>query len=152
MSIALRCVAAAAVVLMGTACSQLPGIGGSAASPAVSASPTGQLDAQVSMPPGFPSDVPIYANARLTAKASFASTGQAAWGMEWETLDAATNVQAFYVKQFAQGDWTLSVSHSAPGAFAGTVSRKSNSHVTGVLSINRDGGVTKILLSLVIPT
>jgi hypothetical protein len=126
------------------------------ASPSASASPggtplakaSGGLDAQVPMPPSFPSDVPVYANARLTAGASFTSTGQVAWGMEWETLDAAAKVQAFYVKQFSQGDWTLNPSNSTAGSFAATIARKSNSHNTGTLAINTDGGLTKILLSL----
>ncbi len=104
------------------------------------------------MPPGFPPDVPIYSKARLTDEASFTSSGQVAWGMEWETLDPAAKVQAYYGKQLNQGDWTLSVSSNTNGAFAGTISRKSNSHVTGTLAITNDAGLTKILLSLVSPT
>ncbi len=131
-------------------------MGSSAASPTAGASPTGSplarasgaLDAQVAMPAGFPSDVPIYANSRLTAGAAFTSTGQEAWGMEWETLDAAAKVQAFYVKQFAQGDWTLKPTNSTAGSFAATIARKSNSHDSGTLAINTDGSLTKILLSL----
>ena len=100
------------------------------------------------MPASFPSDVPIYANARLTAGASFTSASQMAWGMEWETLDAAAKVQAFYVKQFGQGDWTLNPTNTTAGSFAATIARKSNSHDTGTLAINTDGSLTKILLSL----
>lgn len=120
--------------------------GGPGGTPLAKAS--GGLDAQVPMPPSFPSDVPVYSNARLTAGASFTSTGQMAWGMEWETLDAAAKVQAFYVKQFGQGDWTLNPSTSTPGSFAATIARKSNSHDTGTLAINTEGGLTKILMSL----
>ena len=147
--------AALAVLLLGAACSHLPGMGSKAsASPTGGASGTplarasGALDAQVPMPPSFPSDVPVYGNARLTAGAAFASTGQVAWGMEWETLDAAAKVQAFYVKQLSQGDWTLNPSSTTAGAFAATIARKSNSHDTGTLAINTDGSLTKILLSL----
>ena len=104
------------------------------------------------MPPGFPSDFPIYKKARLTAAASFTSSGQVAWGMEWETLDSAAAVQAYYVKQFSQGDWSLTISSNAAGAFAATISRKSNPHATGTLAIDKDGGLTKILLSLVSPS
>jgi hypothetical protein len=113
---------------------------------------SGRLDAQVPMPPAFPPDVPIYSKARLTAGASFISSGQVVWGMEWETLDPAANVQAYYGKQLNQGDWTLTVSNNTSGAFAGTISRKSNSHVTGTIAINNDAGLTKILLSLVSPS
>ena len=150
-------VPAIAVLLLATACSHIPGIGGkAAASPSASGSPggtplakaSGGLDAQVPMPHSFPSDVPVYAKARLTAGASFTSTGQVAWGMEWETLDAAAKVRAFYVKQFSQGDWTLNPSNSTAGSFAAIIARKSNSHDTGTLAINTDGGLTKILLSL----
>ncbi|TME42813.1 MAG: hypothetical protein E6I61_01990 [Chloroflexi bacterium] len=153
-------VAAVAVLLLGTACSNVPGIGSkAAASPAPSGSPVGSplarasgaLDAQVPMPAGFPADMPIYANSRLTAAASFTSTDEVAWGMEWESADATTKVQASFPKQFNQGDWTLNVTSNAPGAFAATLTRKSNSRVTGTLAIDNDVAVTKILLSLVSP-
>ena len=101
------------------------------------------------MPPGFPSDFPIYPHARLTAAASFSSTGQVAWGMEWQTVDAQGSVQAFYTKQLSQADWTMSVTSTANGDFAATFSRKSDSHVTGTLAANRDANTTKILVSLV---
>lgn len=112
---------------------------------------SGQLDAEVPMPSGFPSDFPIYTGARLTAGASFTSSGQIAWGMEWETLDPVAKVQAFYAKQLNQGDWTISFTGSSNGAFAATFSRRSNSHVDGTLASNSDSGVTKILLSLIYP-
>jgi hypothetical protein len=150
-------VAAVALLLLGTACSHIPGMGSNGApSPTPGGSATGTplakasgaLDAQVPVPPGFPADVPVYASARLTAGASFTSTGQVAWGMEWETLDAAAKVQAFYVKQFGQGDWTLNPSNTTAGSYEATITRKSNSRDTGTLAINTDGGLTKILLSL----
>ena len=56
------------------------------------------------MPPGFPSDLPIYPKARLTAGASFVSSGQVSWGMEWETLDSVAKVQAFYTDKLNQGE------------------------------------------------
>jgi len=154
-------VAALAFLVLGAACSYLPGMGGkAAASPSQSAGATGTplaragggLDAQVAMPPGFPADVPVYGNARLTAAASFISTGEAAWGMEWESTDATTKVQASFPKQFTQGDWTLNVTNNAAGAFTGTIARKSNPHVTGTLAITNDISVTRILLSLVVPS
>lgn len=122
---------------------------GSTGSPLAQAS--GQLDAEISMPPGFPSDFPIYTGARLTAGASFTSSGQIAWGMEWETLDPVARVQAFYAKQLNQGDWTISFTGNSNGVFAATFSRKSNSHVDGTLASNSDSGATKILLSLMYP-
>ena len=101
------------------------------------------------MPPGFPADLPVYPKARLTAGASFASSGQVAWGMEWETTDSASKVQAYYAKQLSQGDWTLTVNSQANGAaYAATFARSSNSHETGTLAINSDSGVTTIALSL----
>jgi len=103
------------------------------------------------MPPGFPSDVPIYPKARLTAGASFVSSGQVSWGMEWETLDSVAKVQAFYSDKLHQGDWTISVTGSGSNTFAATFSRKSNSHVLGTLASNGSSGVTKILMSLIAP-
>jgi hypothetical protein len=100
------------------------------------------------MPAGFPPDVPIYADARLTAGAAFAANGQTTWGMEWETLDTVDKVQAFYTSKFAQGDWTIKVVGGAVGVFSATFSRKSNSKVTGALGVDGSSGVTKISISL----
>ena len=63
-----------------------------------------KMDPEVPMPPGFPSDVPIYTGARLTAAAPFTSNQQTAFGMEWETLDRIDKVQAFYKTKFSAGD------------------------------------------------
>lgn len=112
---------------------------------------SGALDAEVPMPSNFPPDVPIYKGARLTAGASFTSTGQVAWGMEWETLDAVASVQAFYAKQLDQGDWTINFKDQSATGFTAVFSRKSNSHTGGTLAATSDVGVTKILMSLVSP-
>ena len=103
------------------------------------------------MPAGFPGDVPIYPKARLTAGAGFVSTGQTSWGMEWETLDSVTKVQAFYEQNMSKGDWTISFAKKASDSFAATFGRKSNNAVTGTLASNSAGGVTRILMSLVAP-
>src|SRR5438552_19067389 len=120
--------------------------------PSPLARPSGQLDAEVSMPPGFPSDVPIYTKARLTAGASFVSSGQVSWGMEWETLDSVAKVQAFYAKQLNQGDWTVTLGNTTATSFAATFSRKSNSHEVGTLIADSGSGATKILMSLISPS
>jgi hypothetical protein len=112
---------------------------------------SGQLDAQVPMPPDFPTDVPIYKGARLTAGAAFTSAGQIAWGMEWETLASVANVQAFYAKQLNQGDWTITFSNNTAEAFSATFSHRSNGHFGGTLAADVNGGVTKILMSLISP-
>ncbi|TMF72031.1 MAG: hypothetical protein E6H99_12710 [Chloroflexi bacterium] len=143
-------------VILTLACS-IPGA--STASPAASGSPpgtplakaSGSLGAQVPMPPDFPTDVPIYPGARLTAGAGFTSTGQEAWGMEWQTLDGVAKVQPFYAKQLNQGDWLVKFADSPPGSFKGTFARKSNSRVSGTLSAGTSSGVTKILMTLVMP-
>jgi len=113
---------------------------------------SGAFDAEAAMPPGFPSDFPIYPHARLTAGASFTSNGQVAWGMEWETLDAEAKVKSFYAKQLNQGDWTMSVTAESDKAFTGKFTRRSNSHADGTIASNTDSApVTKILVSLVYP-
>jgi hypothetical protein len=148
-------VALAAVLLLG-ACS-LPGAGKAQATPSGSPVPSplgqasGPLNEQVPMPAGFPSDVPIYPGARLTAGASFTSTGVVTWGMEWETLDSVDKVHAFYAEKFAQGDWTITFSGASSTVFTATFARKSNSHVTGALGGDGSSGVTKITMSLVNP-
>lgn len=117
--------------------------------------PSGKLDAEVAMPPGFPSDVPIYTGARLTAAAPFSGQGQATWGMVWETLDGADKVKQFYTTKLNQGDWTTSTASPSPspsgGAFTINFSRKSNPHYTGTLGIDGSSGVTKISMALVSP-
>ena len=99
------------------------------------------------MPSNFPADVPIYPGARLTAGASFESSGQVAWGIEWETADPVSRVQAFYARQMSQGDWSINFSSATNDRFAATFSRNSNSHATGTLVGDSGSGVTKILMS-----
>lgn len=106
------------------------------------------MDPEVPMPPGFPSDVPIYTGARLTAAAPFTSNQQTAFGMEWETLDGIDKVQASYKAKFSAGDWTITFMDSPPDTFRATFSRKSNSRISGLLSADGSSGVTKISLSL----
>jgi hypothetical protein len=138
-----------------TACSDKGSSAASSARTSPSNSPlakaSGVLDAEVPKPEDFPPDVPIYTGARLTSGASFTSTGQEAWGMEWETLDGVAKVQAYYAQHLNQGDWTITFKDSPSGTFTAVFSRKSNSKVAGTLAANADGGVTKILLSLVSP-
>jgi hypothetical protein len=151
-------VAAVALVLLSTACSNLPFIGSkNVASPSASATgpalaqASGQLDAEVLMPAGFPTDVPVYPKARLTAAAAFTSPGQTAWGMEWETMDNYYAVANYLDAQFNHGDWMRNPTASSTYSFTEAIARKSNPHVTGSFTINNDSGLTKILLSLVSP-
>jgi hypothetical protein len=132
-----------------TASTSPPALGTNDPSP--QAHPAGKLDDQVPMPAGFPSDVPIYTKARLTAGASFSSSGQVAWGMEWQTVDALAKVQAFYADQLSKGDWTVQFTSTASDSFSATFKRKSNSQVQGTLKSTVSAGVTKILMSLVSP-
>ena len=144
-------------VLLVAACSIGPGSGaassarGSAPSGTPLAKASGALAAQVPMPADFPADVPIYTGARLTAGASFTSSGEVAWGMEWQTLDSVAKVQAFYAKQLNQGDWMVNFNNNSGASFAATYSRRSDSHAGGTLAGNSTSGVTKILLTLVEP-
>jgi hypothetical protein len=150
-------IGALAALLLVTGCSQMPGFGSKAvATPSPSAVPTGsplakasgQLDAEVPMPAGFPADVPVYPKARLTAAASFVSTGQVAWGMEWETVDPPANVDAFYKEKLNSSDWTFTVKSQTPALFAGTITRKSSNGTTGTIAINTDGSLITIAMSL----
>lgn len=101
------------------------------------------------MPPDFPSDVPVYPGARLTAGAKFASSGQTTWGMEWETLDTIERVHTFYAGKLSQGDWTIQFSGATGTSFSAVFTRKSNSKSAGILGADGSSGVTKISLSLV---
>jgi hypothetical protein len=143
----------AVILLAGSACRSLGG-GTAASSPSASSSvkatatAPSRLDAAVPTPSGFPTDVPVYPGARLTAGASFAANGQTTWGIEWETLDTIDKVQAFYTSKLSQGDWTVQFSGSANGQFSATFSRKSNSKFAGILGADGSSGVTKISMSL----
>ena len=154
-----RLIAALAVLLLAaTACSLRPTASSSAAtgtrtvpegSPLASAS--GVLDAEVAMPAGFPTDFPIYAHARLTAAAPFASASETAWGMEWESTDVQAKVEAFYTKQLNTGDWAITnISHPG-GAFAASFTRKADKKVHGTVAADWNATLTKILVSLVAP-
>ena len=152
-----RALAVLALLLLGACSSPLDR--SASASPATTAKPTasakpttGKLHAQVPMPSDFPSDVPVYPGARLTAAAGFPTSVSTSWGMEWETLDSVGKVLAYYQQKMNQGDWTMKVSGSSQTAFSATFSRKSNPRVGGTVGANFNGGVTKIDLSLVTAT
>jgi hypothetical protein len=150
--------AAAVFLLAASACSLPPSATSSAATtartePAGSplAPASGVLDAEVAMPQGFPADFPIYPHARLTAAAPFASAGQTAWGMEWESTDVQAKVEAFYTKQLNQGDWVLTSTSHPNGAYSATFARKSDKNVQGTVGADWNATLTKILVSLVGP-
>jgi hypothetical protein len=123
-----------------------PTVTGIAASGAPSST---KLDPQVAMPSGFPADVPIYPGSRLTAGATFSSSGQTTWGMEWETFDTVDKIQAFFTSKFSQGDWTISFSGTSNGSFSAVFARKSNSKYGGLVGAGSANGVTTITLSLI---
>jgi hypothetical protein len=135
-----------------TACSPFSSKTASAARTANPARAPGTPDPAVTPPAGFPADVPIYPGARLTAAASFASPGQVAWGMEWQTSDPVDKVQAFYKTKFSQGDWQITFNGSANQAFSANFSRKTNPKSAGMLGADGSSGITKITLSLSVPT
>lgn len=122
------------------------------ATPAKSPATGDQLDPAVPTPAAFPPDVPVYPGARLTQAAPFASQGQVAFGMEWQTLDTVDKVQAFYKAKFSTGDWQITFNGSANNAFSANYSRKSNPKVNGMLGADGSSGITRITLSLVVPT
>lgn len=118
---------------------------------ATSTSTHDRMDQPVPTPSGFPSDLPVYPGARLTAAAPFTSSGLVTFGMEWETLDGVDKVHAFYASKLNQGDWTISFSGTTAAGFNAVFSRKSNSRVIGTVGADGSSGVTKISLSLVMP-
>jgi hypothetical protein len=146
------------VCLLATGCS-LPSSSVAATSARTNTTPTGSplapanstMDAEVAMPAGFPSDFPIYPHARLTAAAPFASSGQVAWGMEWQTTDAQAKVSAFYTKQLSSGDWVLGPTASPNGDFAASFTRKSDKSFQGTVYADWNATATRILVSLVYP-
>lgn len=150
----MRTAIVAAALCVVTACSLSQS--SSQASPSASGSPlakaSGQLDAQVLMPPTFPTDVPIYPKARLTAAAGFPSSGPTSWGMEWETLDSVAKVQTYYAQNLAKGDWTITFTTTGPDRFAATFARKSDKNINGTLAASTSSGVTRIQMSLLSPS
>ena len=136
-----------------SACSALGGGQASASSsPAPSQATTHDRMAQpVPTPDGFPTDVPVYPGARLTAGANFHSSGESTFGMEWETLDSIDKVHTFYATKLNQGDWTISFTGATATNFTAVFSRKSNSRETGIVGADGVTGITKISLSLVLP-
>ena len=145
----MRHAALALLLLVAAAC------GGEAtpATPSPSGSPlaqaSGKIGAEVPLPAAFPADVPVYPKARLTAAAGFPESAPTSWGMEWQSLDAAAKVTAFYADKMNKGDWTLTVTSNANGDFRANFGRKSSSNVLGTLEVTAASGVTKVLMSLV---
>ena len=143
------------VLATGSACSPFSS---KTASPARTATPAkspvagDRLDPAVPTPAAFPPDVPVYTGARLTSGAAFTSPGQLAFGMEWQTLDSVDKVLAFYKTKFSQGDWQITIKASTTQPFSATYSRKSNPKVNGMLGADGSSGITRITLSLVVPT
>ena len=140
------------LILLG-ACTP-PGVGqaGSSSTPAASEPVTHDKMAQpVPTPGGFPTDVPVYPGARLTAGANFQSSGESTFGMEWETLDSIAKVHTFYATKLNQGDWTISFTGATATNFTAVFSRTSNSRETGIVGADGITGITKISLSLVLP-
>lgn len=144
-----------ALVAAAAACS-MPGTT-PIATPSAKASPKGSpvpttpatLDPAVTMPSGFPADLPVYPKARLTEAASFASSGApTVWGVEWETFDSVDKVRAFYAAKLSQADWTITFAGTANGAFAAAYSRKSNKKIGGLIGAQSVSGITRITLSL----
>jgi hypothetical protein len=72
--------------------------------------------------------------------------------MEWQTLDGIDKVQAFYKTRLSQGDWQISFNGTANQAFSANYSRKSNPKVAGLLGADGSSGLTRITLSLLVPT
>ena len=58
-------------------------------------------------PAGFPSDFPVYPGARLTVAGMFTPDGLTTWGMEWQSLDGPSKVQAFYIARLRARDWIV---------------------------------------------
>jgi len=146
-----RTIAAAMFVVVTTATAACGGLGGgSASSPpgaSANASPSPQA---VATPAGFPTDVPVYPGARLTAGAAFAGAGETTFGMEWETQDILDKVHAFYASKLTQGDWAISFSGGTGTTFSAVFSRK-GSKENGLVAADSSSGVTKISLSLFLP-
>src|SRR3989475_9304261 len=126
-----RVIALAGLVLL-AGCTSGGGSAGSSPSTTLSpepsplARPSGQLDAEVSMPPGFPSDVPIYTKARLTAGGSFLSNGQVSGGEEREPRASAAEARRQYQGKLQQHGLTHSVTNSGSNTLHAAFSWHSN--------------------------
>jgi len=144
-----------ALALASAACGSSTSHSTSTSSPAVSGSASaggnGKLDPAVSMPKGFPSDFPVYPGARLTSAGEVTLNGQMTWGVQWETLQSVDSVQGFYSRTLDEGDWTITFNGSSKGAFSVIFSRRSNSKIAGILTVESESNVTHIQLALGVP-
>lgn len=112
---------------------------------------TRKLDAAVTRPTGFPADFPVYPGARLTAASQVLANSQTTWGVEWETLDGADAVRAFYEDKLSEGDWSVTYNGSTKAGYSAIISRRSNQKDAGILTVEPEAGVTHIALALGIP-
>ena len=105
------------------------------------------------MPPGFPKDIPIYPNSRLTQQSSFSSGGgQTNWAMAWETLDSLDKVQKYFTDALGKGDFTILFNTASADGGGIIFGRKSNSKVNGTMTYDpkQKKGITEIGLAYVV--
>lgn len=101
------------------------------------------------MPSGFPSDVPTYPGAQLTAACTAPGNGSTQWTVQWQTTDKLDAVQAFYLSALSKNDWNISGYSGDYGTrFTANFARNSNSKVTGTVNVTNITGPTKIALTL----
>jgi hypothetical protein len=101
------------------------------------------------MPSGFPADFPIYPGARLTAACAAPGNASTQWTVAWQTTATFDAAQVFYKSALDKNDWTLAGESGDFGTrFSADFMRKSNSKLTGSLTVTNSGGPTKITLTL----
>lgn len=107
----------------------------------------GSFSTSTSLPKGFPSDFPVYDNAKVTA--SIASTQESGAGsyVTFETTDSASKVSSFYKTELASNGWETS-NESTYGDLTSFTAEKGT--IQASVSISRDTSSEKTTIVVTI--
>ncbi len=97
------------------------------------------------LPDDFPSDLPIYPNAKLTG--SWTAEGENANGVStvWETSDSVDKVGDYYKKELPKAGWKLTLTSEVEEA---TTFAFEKGEMTGFMGIAEEDSTTVISLTL----
>ena len=110
-----------------------------------------QTGEDVTLPDGFPEDVPLYEDAKLTVSNSFTAEGKTTYSATYETSDDVETVHAWYKDALPKDDWTIEgdVVNSADGQSMAIIGAKKGDRSLNVTVVGgKDGERTTLSLTV----
>ena len=105
----------------------------------------------LTLPEGFPKDVPVYENATITSSSSVSSGGKTMYTVGYETADEVKTVHNYYKTQLPKDGWTIEGESlvSGSGQTTGGIGAKKGQASLNVAS-GRNEGESKTTISLIV--